>query len=315
MNVTGDLELINLDQFNFTKKTKNGTTILEFCNGDKWVSLTKQADDFLAPKTLIDWTFETPLTLVRSFKAATKLKHKLLTNIEMETVPLVKISSLAENIHVKIREASQNTDLDIREFLGIYKTLHSIQGRLINDTWTLTEIDDLIKEVSKRLEEVDGDPISSKEQRRLYRDTLEVLNTERQVRFEFLSQNWRELQTQVARIKQTIKKVLDKDASLIERILTLFREQGFTIFSIINALSMTILITVFTITSVFREGGGSPAASGSSSPKDDGIFNRLSYSFKRLAREAVEVLPAMCYGGKCCWCHIKFSQQSYWICS
>ena len=233
----------------------------------------------------------------------------------METVSLVKISSLAENIHVKIREASQNTDLDIREFLGIYKTLYSIQGRLINDTWTLTEIGDLIKEVSKRLEEVDGDPISSKEQRRLYRDTLEVLNTERQVRFEFLSQNWRELQTQVARIKQTIKKVLDKDASLIERILTLFREQGFTIFSIINALSMTILITVFTITSVFREGGGSPAASGSSSPKDDGIFNRLSYSFKRLAREAVEVLPAMCYGGKCCWCHIKFSQQSYWICS
>ena len=52
----------------------------------------------------------------------------------METVPLVKISSLAENIHVKIREASQNTDLDIREFLGIYKTLHSIQGRLTNDT-------------------------------------------------------------------------------------------------------------------------------------------------------------------------------------
>ena len=63
-----------------------------------------------------------------------QLKHKLLTNIEMETVSLVKISSLAENIHVKIREASQNTDLDIREFLGIYKTLYSIQGRLINDT-------------------------------------------------------------------------------------------------------------------------------------------------------------------------------------
>ena len=171
------------------------------------------------------WTVETPLTLVRSFKAATKLKYKLITNIEMETVPLVKISSLAENIHVKTREASQNTDLDIREFLGIYKTLHSIQGRLINDTWTLIEIDDLIKEDSKRLGEVEGDPISSKEQRRLYRDTQEVLNTKQQARFDFLSQNWRELQTQVARIKQTIKKVLDKDASLVERILTLFREQ------------------------------------------------------------------------------------------
>lgn len=56
---------------------------------------------------------------------------------------------------------------------------------------------------------------------------------------------------------------------------------------------MTISITVLAMTGVFRGGGGSPAASGSSSPKDDGIFNRLSYSLKRLAQEAVEVLPAM----------------------
>ena len=93
------------------------------------------------------------------------------------------------------------------------------------------------------------------------------MNTERQARFEFLSQNWRDLQTQVARTKQIIKKVLDKDESLVEIISTLFCEHGITIFSILPALSMTISITVLAIAGVFG-GGGSPAASGLSSPKD-----------------------------------------------
>ena len=42
LNVTGNLNVINRDQFHYTKSTKKGTAILEFCNGDKWVSLTKK---------------------------------------------------------------------------------------------------------------------------------------------------------------------------------------------------------------------------------------------------------------------------------
>lgn len=135
--------------------------------------------------------------------------------------------------------------------------MHPVYGKLINNTWTLIEIDDLIKEDSKRLKEVEDDLTSSKEQRWLYRDRLESLNTERQARLEFLSQNWRDFQTQVARTKQIIKKVLDKDESLVEGISTFFCEHGITIFSILPTLSMTISITV-----------GSPAASGLSSPMD-----------------------------------------------
>ena len=52
----------------------------------------------------------------------------------METVPPMELSSLAENIYLKTREVSENTDLDIREFLGIYKALHPIHGKLINNT-------------------------------------------------------------------------------------------------------------------------------------------------------------------------------------
>ena len=39
-----------------------------------------------------------------------------------------------------------------------------------------------------------------------------------------LSQNRKDLQTQVASIKQIIEEVLDKDTDLAERVLTLFRE-------------------------------------------------------------------------------------------
>ena len=74
---------------------------------------------------------ETPSALERSFKAATKLNRELPTDLEMESIPLEELSHLAEDIHVKTREASQNTHLDMREFLGIDKALQSIQAELL----------------------------------------------------------------------------------------------------------------------------------------------------------------------------------------
>ena len=119
------------------------------------------------------------------------------------------------------------------------------------------------------------------------------MNTEKQGRLEILSQNWKYLQTQVARIKQAIEKVLDQNTSLAERIRALFREQGITIFSILTALSMTILTIVLAITGVFGWSGGI----GGSPPKDEGVLKkwlgRLANALKRLARKAVEALPAI----------------------
>ena len=92
---------------------------------------------------------ETPSALERSFKAATKLKGELPTDLEMESIPVKELSSLAEDIHVKTREASQNTNFDMREFLGIDKALQSIQGELLNNTSKLTEINKRKKEIPK----------------------------------------------------------------------------------------------------------------------------------------------------------------------
>ena len=91
---------------------------------------------------------QTPSALERSFKAATKLRHELPTGIEMESIPLVELLSLVEDIHVKTQEASQNTDLDMREFLGIDKALQSIQGEVLKNTSKLTEINKRIKKTN-----------------------------------------------------------------------------------------------------------------------------------------------------------------------
>ena len=68
----------------------------------------------------------------------------------------------------------------MREFLGIDKALQSIQGEVLNNTSKLTEINKLIKRDTKKLEEVENDLAYSDEQKQLYRDNLDDLNTEKQ---------------------------------------------------------------------------------------------------------------------------------------
>ena len=87
---------------------------------------------------------------------------------------------------------------------------------------------------------MEDDPTYSDEKRQLYKDRLDDLNTEKQTRLEILPQNRKDLQTQVARIRQMLEKIHDKDASLAERIRILFKEQDITIVATLSALSMTI---------------------------------------------------------------------------
>ena len=232
------------------KNSQTGNIELLFLDSNKhWQSLTNErTGEFLVPKILREkfgglnkmksfLGVDTPPVLERSTSTASKLKSKLPTDLKMESIPLKELLSLVENIHVKTREASQNTDLDMLEFLGIDKALQSIQAELLNNTSKLTEIDKCIKRNTKKLEEVENDPTYTDEQRQLYRDSLGdlELNTEKQERLEILSKNRKFLQTQVARIKQTSAKVFDQNTSLAERIRTLFSEQGITIFSILTA--------------------------------------------------------------------------------
>ena len=105
----------------------------------------------------------------------------------MESISPIERLSLVEDIYVKTQAASQNTDLDMQEFLGVDKVLQSIQDELLNNTSKLTEVDKRIKRDTKKLEEVRNDSTYSDEQRQLYRERLDDLNTEKQTRLEILS--------------------------------------------------------------------------------------------------------------------------------
>ena len=56
--------------------------------------------------------------LGRSFKDATKLSRELPTDIEMESISPMWLSSISEDSQIKAQEALQNTDLDKQEILS-----------------------------------------------------------------------------------------------------------------------------------------------------------------------------------------------------
>ena len=190
--MTGDPGLADLDRFDLKKNPKTGNIELLFLDeNNQWQSLTnKRTGEFLAAKTLREKfgglniiksvlsLDKTPPSLEILISAASKLKAKLPTDLHMESIPLKELSSLAEDIYTKMREASQQTELDMREFLGISKALQSIKGELLNNMSKLTEIDKRIKTDTKKLEEVENDPAYTNEQRQLYKDRLDDLNTE-----------------------------------------------------------------------------------------------------------------------------------------
>ena len=122
------------------KNSKTGNIEFLFLDADKhWQSLNnKRTGEFLAVKTLREkcgglnimksvLSLDVkPSALERLIKATSNLKSDLPTDLQMESIPLKAFSSLVENIHIKTREASQNTNLDMREFLGIDKALQII---------------------------------------------------------------------------------------------------------------------------------------------------------------------------------------------
>ena len=189
--MTGDPGLADLYQFIIKRDSKTGNIELLFLDGNKhWQSFTNErTGEFLASKTSREKfgglnimksvlsLDKTSSALERLIDAATKIKGKLPTDLEMESIALKELLSLAEEIHVKKREAWQNTDLDMREFLEIDKALQSIQSELLNNTSKLTEIDKRIQRDTKMLQEVENDPTYSDEQRQLYKDRLDDRKT------------------------------------------------------------------------------------------------------------------------------------------
>ena len=157
----------------------------------------------------------------------------------------------------------------------------NINNNINNNTSKLTEINKRIKRDSEKLTEVENDPTYSDKQRQLYKNRVDNLNTEKQAKLEILSQNRKDLQTQVVRIKQHIEKVLEKGRYLAERICILFCEQGTTTASILTTLSMTMSTIVLAITDAFGGTGKSCAFP----PKDEGALEKMAEQGSRCSQK------------------------------
>ena len=73
---------------------------------------------------------------------------------------------------------------------------------------------------------------------------IDDLNEDLKVKQESIDLLKGRLKSQITSFKETIAKVLDKDASLGEKIQMLFREQGITIASILTAIGMAIEVLI-----------------------------------------------------------------------
>ena len=122
------------------------------------------------------------------------------------------------------RTIGTNTDLDIREFLGIDKALTRITGELKNNVSKLTEIDEHLEREHKKLDEIGDGYIHDR-----IKNRIADLKEKRATRLEITTQNRKELSSQFLRIRQRIEKILDGDLTLREKVKLIFREQGITI--------------------------------------------------------------------------------------
>ena len=229
-------------------------------------------------------------------EAAIKLQGELPTRREIENIPLQDLPTLSNTVHVLTKEASQNTDLDMREFLGIDKALQRIKGEIANNTGKISEIGNHIQREHDKLKEV----VTEDEKTRI-KDRLKKLNDERNVRLELSSQYREELQSQVSRIKQTLEKILDSDTSLAQKLRLIFREQGITLAAILAAIGAVISTIVVAVTG----GGGSDGTGGGESggkPSNDknklkkwvkDVLQCLANALKRLAGKAAAALPGI----------------------
>ena len=261
----------------------------------EYVSVTRSNGELLAASTLrnrLGAALARSLLGVETPSSSKSYPRVLLKDldIEMDELPPQRLEKVIDEI---TRDMSTNTDLDMREFLGIDKALTRIKGELVNNAGKLTEIDAHLAREQGKLEEIEDSPDLQVHEKRVKAKIAE-LQEERAGRLELLSQNRKELSSQFSRIRQTVEKTLDEDLGLREKLKLILREHGLTITALLTSLGLIISTLITSLT------GG--ATGGSSTPpkhpnKLQEWFKKklkaLARLFGRLAGKAAAALPGI----------------------
>lgn len=191
---------------------------------------------------------------------------------------------------IGVEQDSQTEGFTLRELEGLDKAMQTQRGNLTNNLSKLSGLDDNISNLKIRIQSAE---LADRDEREIapLRSQLEDLNLERAARLEAISANKEALRSQINRIRETIKKILREDTTLVERIRTLFKEQGITIASILTAFGMIISTIVLAVTG--GGGGVTPNKKGGGGGWIQKKLNDLGELLKSLGVKAAGALPGI----------------------
>ena len=263
----------------------------------EFVNVTKSNGEFLAESTMrsrLGASLARELLGIETPSSARSRSRVLIqdipTELEMDDLSPERLEEVITEV---TRSIGINTDLDIREFLGIDKALTRIKGELENNAGKLTEIDEHITREQKKLKEIEDSPDLREHEQRV-RGVIADLQEERSARLEIISQNRKELSSQFSRIKQTIEKILDEDLNLKEKLKLILREHGLTITAVLTSLGLIISTIVTALTG--GAAGSSPTPPKNPNKIGEWVKNKLkalARLFGRLAGKAAAALPGI----------------------
>ena len=208
------------------------------------------------------------------------------------------VRSVIENVYINDpNQIVPGTEHPYRELLGLDKKLQTMEGAYANHLIELVRKNREISNIENRLKEDD----LSDETKDMLNRALEQLKDERQPLLELVNDQRGELRVQTNRIRQTFEKMLNEDKTLMDRLKTLFREQGITIASILTAIGMTIGVLVESIQLALTGGGGGSSPPTPKPPADkQGLkewvkkhLQALGRVLAKLAGKAAAALPGI----------------------
>ena len=182
--------------------------------------------------------------------------------------------------------------------MGLDKELRSIRGSLKVEAAKKVELEQHIEREKTKLSQIVNNPEYDDGIRDDIRNRIERLNEDLKVRQESIDLLKGRSKNQITSFRETIAKVLDKDATLGERIRTLFREQGITIFSILTAIGMAVgvlveaLVPGSTATTIKDSHGGGDTP-GSAKEWIRNKLKALALLLGKLAEKAAAALPGI----------------------
>ena len=205
----------------------------------------------------------------------------------------------------------------MRELLGLDKELRTIRGSLKVEVAKKVKLEGHIKKELRKLEKFREYPgVYDDAMKEDVTKRIERINDELKSRQDSIDLLKGRLTNQITSFKETIAKVLDKDKSLGERIKTLFREQGITIFSILTAIGMAIGVLVeavlpgSTATAAAHGGGGDTPGSAKEWVRNK--LKALASLLGKLAEKAGAALPGI-IGSVVAWLLNRAKEVVGWI--